>query len=295
MAGRVVTLLWQAERPVPIRVILPATERADVEQIGNLTRPTPSGARVPLREIADLYVARGRTSIEREANRRYLALKFNVENRDLGSVVRDAMAVVNGKIEMPEGHFLVWGGEFENQQRAMGRLGVIVPVAVLIVLGLLYSALQSFRSALAILLSTPFAMTGGAFVLLIAGIPLSVSAAIGFIALLGQVSLMGLLVLSATEQHRRAGMALTDAIREGATERLRPVLMASMLALLGLLPMAVSTGIGSETQQPFAVVIVGGMLTTLLVAMFLLPVIYSYITSEKLLSPEEVDELTDES
>ncbi|HUL13404.1 MAG TPA: CusA/CzcA family heavy metal efflux RND transporter [Methylococcaceae bacterium] len=295
MAGRVVTELWQAERPVPIRVILPATERSDMELIGNLTIPTPSGARVPLREIADLHIARGRTSIEREANRRFLALKFNVENRDLGSVVHDAMTVVNGKIEVPEGHFLVWGGEFENQQRAMGRLGVIVPVAVLIVLGLLYSALQSFRSAIAILLSTPFALTGGVFVLLISGIPLSVSAAIGFIALLGQVSLMGLLVLSATEQRRRDGMALPDAIREGATERLRPVLMASMLALLGLLPMAVSTGIGSETQQPFAVVIVGGMLSTVLVALFVLPVIYSYVTSEKLLSPEEVDELPDES
>ncbi len=295
MAGKIVTELWQGERPVPVRVILPGTEHSEMEQIGNIMVPTPAGARVPLRELAHLQIERGRTSIEREANRRFLALKFNVEGRDLGSVVHDAMAAIEGRIALPEGHFLVWGGEFENQQRAMARLGVVVPVAVLIVLGLLYSALQSSRSALAILLSTPFALTGGAFVLLFSGIPLSVSAAIGFIALLGQVSLMGLLVLSATEERRRAGMTLPEAILNGATERLRPVLIASTLALLGLLPMAVSTGIGSETQQPFAVVIVGGMFTTFFVAMFVLPVIYSYITPKRLLSPEEADELLDEA
>jgi cobalt-zinc-cadmium resistance protein CzcA len=293
MAGKVVTELWQNERPVPIRVILPGSEHSEMEQIGKLNVPTPTGARVPLDEIADLNIEQGRTSIEREANRRFLALKFNVEGRDLGSVVHAAIATVEAKVKVPEGHFLVWGGEFESQQRAMARLGVIVPVAVLIVLGLLYSALQSARSALAILLSTPFAMTGGVFLLLFSGIALSVSAAIGFIALLGQVSLMGLLVLSATEHLRRVGIVLPEAIREGGKDRLRPVLMASTLALLGLLPMAVSTGIGSETQQPFAVVIVGGMFTTLLVALFVLPVIYSYITPDRLLYPEEEDELPD--
>jgi cobalt-zinc-cadmium resistance protein CzcA len=293
LAGKVVTDLWQGERPVPVRVILPAGEHANIEQIGNLMLPTPAGARIPLREVANLSIERGRTSIEREANRRFLALKFNVEGRDLGTVVHEAQSLVENKVKIPENHFLVWGGEFENQQRAMGRLAVIVPIAVLIVLGLLYSALQSARSAVAILFSVPFAMTGGVFVLLMSGIALSVSATIGFIALLGQVSLMGLLVLSATEQNRRNGQDLHDAILNGATDRLRPVLMASLLALLGLLPMAVSTGIGSETQQPFAIVIVGGMFTTFFVAMFVLPVIYSYITPKRLITPEEADEIQD--
>lgn len=295
MTGKVATEFWQAERPVPVRVILPGTERSEIEQIGNLMIPAPSGARVPLREIARLQIDRGRTSIERESNRRFLALKFNVQGRDLGSVVQDAMNSVEGIIAVPEGHFLVWGGEIENQKRAMARLGVIVPIALLIVLGLLYSALQSARSAFAILLCVPFAMTGGVFLLWLSGIPLSVSAAIGFIALLGQVSLMGLLVLSATEERRRAGLPLFDAVLSGAAERLRPVLMASLLALLGLLPMAVSTSIGSETQQPFAVVIVGGMFTTFFVAMFVLPVIYSYVTPKRLLTPEEADELPEEA
>ncbi|WP_426121834.1 efflux RND transporter permease subunit [Methylococcus capsulatus] len=291
LAGKIVTELWEGERPVPVRVILPGTERGDMERIANLMLPTPGGARIPLREVADLRIERGRTSIEREANRRFLALKFNIEGRDLGSVVRDASLAVETAVEVPEGHFLVWGGEFENQQRAMTRLAVAVPVAVLVVFALLYGALQSARSALAILACVPFALVGGVFILLWSGIPLSVSAAIGFIALLGQVSLMGLLVLSAAEQRRRQGMRLFDAIREGAVERLRPVLMASMLALLGLLPMALSTGIGSETQRPFAMVIVGGMFTTFFVAMFVLPAIYSFITPKLLLSPETADEL----
>jgi cobalt-zinc-cadmium resistance protein CzcA len=291
LAGKIVTELWEGERPVPVRVILPGAERGDMERIANLMLPTPGGARIPLREVADLRIERGRTSIEREANRRFLALKFNIEGRDLGSVVHDAALAVETAVAVPEGHFLVWGGEFENQQRAMTRLGIAVPVAVLVVFALLYGALQSARSALAILACAPFALVGGVFILLWNGIPLSVSAAIGFIALLGQVSLMGLLVLSAAEQRRRQGSFLFDAIREGAAERLRPVLMASLLALLGLLPMALSTGIGSETQRPFAMVIVGGMFTTFFVAMFVLPVVYSFITPKLMMSPETADEL----
>ena len=293
MAGRIVPKLWQNERPVPIRLRLPEKDRSDSEKIGNLNVVSPSETRIPLRDLAAMEIARGRTSIDREANSRYMALKYNVEGRDLGSVVHESIDLVAAKVKIPEGHFLVWGGEFENQQRAMARLGIVVPIAVLIVLGLLYTALQSGRSAAAILIATPFAMTGGVFALFITGIPLSVSAAIGFIALLGQVCLMGLLVLSAAEEMRRNGVDLFEAVREGATQRLRAVLMASLLALLGLMPMALSTSIGSETQRPFAVVIVGGMLTTFFVAMFILPVIYTMVTSKQMLTPEEVDELSE--
>jgi cobalt-zinc-cadmium resistance protein CzcA len=295
MAGRVVSQLWQGERPVPVRLRLPEKDRNDAEKIGELSVVTPTETRIPLRDLANMEIARGRTSIEREANSRYMALKFNVEGRDLGSVVHEAIALVDDKVKIPEGHFIVWGGEFENQQRAMARLGIVVPIAILIVLGLLYTALQSGRSTAAILIATPFAMTGGIFALFLTGIPLSVSAAIGFIALLGQVCLMGLLVLSATEEMRRNGYELFEAVREGATLRLRAVLMASLLALLGLMPMALSTSIGSETQRPFAVVIVGGMLTTFFVAMFVLPVIYSLVTPKRLLTPEEEDELAEDA
>jgi cobalt-zinc-cadmium resistance protein CzcA len=189
LAGHVVTEFWEGERPVPVRLILPKSSRDDFEKIASLSIPSPSGANIPLRQLADIEVINGVALINREGGSRFLALKFNVEGRDMGSVVKDAISAVGKNTKAPEGHYFVWGGEFENQERAAKRLRLVVPIAVLLVLGLLYAAMNSGRSALAILLMTPFALTGGAFALLIAGIPLSVSAAIGFIALLGQVSL----------------------------------------------------------------------------------------------------------
>ena len=290
LAGRVATTLWEGERPVPVRLMLPLEARDDMDKIAAVAVTSDSGARVPLRDLAGLKVSNGLASINREGNARYLALKFNVEDRDMGSVVQDAIAIVDKNVKAPEGHYFVWGGEFENQRRAIARLKIVVPLAVLAVLGLLYAAMNSGRSALSVLLTVPFALTGGAFALLVSGTALSVSAAIGFIALIGQVSLMGLLVLSAAETRRRNGEELIAALVEGAGERLRPVIMASTLAFVGLLPMALSTGVGSETQRPFALVVVGGMLTTLLIALWVLPAIYSYITPKHLATPEEEDE-----
>jgi len=290
LAGRIATTMYEGERSVPVRLLLPLETRDDLDKIGALTVASATGARVPLRELATLRITQALTTINREDNSRYLALKFNVDGRDMGSVVDEAIAAVAAKVKAPDGHYFVWAGEFENQQRAIARLKIVVPLALLTVLGLLYAAMNSGRSALSVLMTVPFALTGGAFALLIAGIPLSVSAAIGFIALIGQVSLMGLLVLSAAEVRRRAGEALIPALVEGASERLRAVLMASMLAFVGLLPMALSTGVGSETQRPFALVVVGGMLTTLLIALWVLPAMYSYITPRTLATPEEEDE-----
>ncbi len=289
LAGTVAAEFWEHERPVPVRVELAPAARDDVETIASLRLHTPCGADVALRDLADIAVASGVASINREGNSRFLALKFNVEGRDMGSVVKEAVATVAKKVEPPPGHYFVWGGEFENQARAVARLRLIVPVAILLVLGLLYAAMGSGRSALAIIATAPFALTGGAFALWIAGIPLSVSAIIGFIALLGQVSLMGVLVLGTAERLRRAGRPLLDALADGAAERLRPVLMASLLALFGLLPMAVATGVGSETQRPFALVVVGGMVTTLAVSLFFLPALYSLLTPRKFMTPEEAD------
>lgn len=289
LAGRVVTDYWEGERPVPVRLLLPKPSRDDEDKIADLTVPAPGGAQIPLRQLARIEVGNGVASIVREGNIRFLALKFNVEGRDMGSTVKDAIAAVEAKVKAPDGHYFVWGGEFENQERAAQRLKLVVPVAIVLVLVLLYAAMNSGRSALAIMATMPFALTGGAFALLLAGIPLSVSAAIGFIALLGQVSLMGVLVLSAAEDRRRAGEELLPALLEGAADRLRPVLMASLLALFGLLPMALSSGMGSETQRPFALVVVGGMLTTLLVALFVLPALYSLIAAKRLQTPEEAD------
>ena len=208
----------------------------------------------------------------------------------MGSVVHDAIAAVEGSVKLPEGYYFAWGGEFENQQRAIRRLEIIIPLALAAVLALLYGAIQSGRAAAAILLCAPFALTGGVYALQLGGMPLSVSAVVGFIALLGQVSLLGLLLVSAIEARRRGGAELGAAIIAGSVEKLRAVLMAALLALFGLLPMALSTGIGSETQRPFALVIVGGMITTLVVTLVVLPAVYYLTASPRYITPEEADE-----
>jgi cobalt-zinc-cadmium resistance protein CzcA len=206
-----------------------------------------------------------------------LALKFNIEGRDVGSVVADAMAAVKRDVKVPEGNFLVWAGDFENQQRALARLSVIVPISFIAVFVLLYMALGSMWSALAVLVVAPLAMSGGIFGLWIAHIPLSVSAAVGFIALLGQVCLASLLVVSAVDERRRAGADMAVALAEGASSRFRAVVMTAMLAILGLMPAAVSTGVGSETQKPFSVVIISGLVTAVAVTLLVLPTVYSLL------------------
>jgi len=207
----------------------------------------------------------------------------------MGSVVREAIAAVDREVKPPEGHYFVWGGEFESQARAMQRLAIIVPISFLVVFALLYMALQSMRSAATILLMTPFAMTGGVFALFLARINLSVSAAVGFIALLGQVSLAALLVISAVDGRRRAGEDTNGALLQGATSRFRAVLMTALLAILGLTPMALSRGVGSEIQRPFSVVIIGGLLTSVVVTLFFLPVLYTYLARRGPAVPQEID------
>jgi heavy metal efflux system protein len=290
LAGRIVTQLWEGEKEVPIRVSLPPGEHDDSARVGDLQVQGVHGL-VPLRDIASLNVAIGRASINRESNSRFMALKFNVEGRDMGSTIKEAMAVVQAKLPPPEGYFFVWGGEFENQKRAMGRLAVIVPISLLAVFALLYSALGSARAATSVLIIAPLALTGGIFAVAIGHVVLSVSAAIGFIALLGQVSLSGLLVLSAIDAQREAGLERMPAAIAGATQRFRALLMTTLLAILGLLPMVVSNGVGSETQRPFATVIVGGMFTTLFVALFILPLVYALIMPKQRVSTEEAEAL----
>jgi heavy metal efflux system protein len=277
LGGSVVTTYWQNERPVPVRLIFPLAEREDEARIGRILVPTASGGHVPLSEVARIEKAIGKANITREANSRVLALKFNVEGRDLGSVVTEGIAAVKRDVKVPEGNYLVWGGEFENQKRALGRLAVIIPISFLVVFVLLYLALGSVGSAFSVLLVAPLAMSGGVLGLAAARIPLSVSAAVGFIALLGQVCLASLLVVSAVEQRRRSGVDLLPALIGGAASRFRMVLLTALLAILGLMPAALSSGVGSETQRPFAVVIITGLVTAVGVTLFVLPFAYSLI------------------
>jgi heavy metal efflux system protein len=293
LAGLVVTEYWEGERPVPIRARFPLLERGDESRIRDIRVPTAAGAQIPLREVARIERVMGAANIVREANSRVMALKFNVQGRDMGSVVQEAIAAVDKDVEIPDGNFLEWGGEFESQERAMRRLGVIVPLSLLVVFILLYLALGSATSALSVLATVPFAVTGGIFALGLTGIPLSVSAAVGFITLLGVVSLMSLLMVSAVDGFRRSGEDKTRALLDGVASRLRAVLMAALLGMFGLAPMALATGAGSEIQRPFAMVVIGGLMTALPVTLFILPVIYSFLVRKvpvPALTPREVEE-----
>jgi len=274
LGGRPVADFWEGERKFDVVLRLPPSDRDDVEKIRSLRVPVDGGLTIPLSALADVETSVGRASINRENGRRYIGIRMNVRGRDMGGFVNEARDRVEREAPLGKGMSIEWGGEFENKERAMARLAMVVPVALLITLVLLFKAFDSLSLAILTLLNVPFALLGGVFGLWAAGFPLSVSAAVGFIALIGQASLNGVLVLSAISDRRNAGESLDDAILAGARERLRPVLMTASLAALGLVPAALSRGIGSEIQRPLAVVIVAGTLSACALTLLLLPVMY---------------------
>ena len=274
LGGQPVGVFWDGERRFDVVLRYPAAARDDAEKIRKLQVAVPGGVTIPLETLAHVTVGLGRAAISRENGHRYIGIRMNVRGRDMGSFVDEARARVAQAVPLPPGLSMEWGGEFESKERAMARLELVVPVALLITLVLLFNAFGSFPPAVLVLLNVPFALVGGVAALAWAGMPLSVSAAVGFIALIGQASLNGVLVLSAILEHRRGGRALDDAIRSGCRDRLRPVLMTAALAALGLVPAAMSHAIGSEVQRPIAVVIVGGTLSACALTLVVLPVIY---------------------
>lgn len=277
MAGHVASELWEGETRVDITVRFPLVTREDIQAIRDIRIPIGLDRVIPLSAIARAEMGTGRAAITRENGQRYIGVRMNVRNRDLGSFVKEARTNVDSVLHLPPGYQLSWGGEFENQERAMKRLGIVIPVALLITFLLLFSAFNSVLDATMILLHTPFALLGGVLGLALAGMTLSVSAAVGFIALLGQAVLNGVLVVAAIRARLDAGDPLMEAVRRGARERLRAVLMTGLLAALGLLPAALSHAIGSETQRPIAVVVVGGTLSAALITLVVLPVSYYWM------------------
>jgi cobalt-zinc-cadmium resistance protein CzcA len=213
-------------------------------------------------------------NIARENGKRVLAIGVFIRGRDMGGVVADMQANVQKNVPLPEGYTISWSGEFENQERAMARLSVIVPISILVIFLLLFDAFKSFRNSLLIIANIPFSVIGGILALWITGIYLSVSAAIGFIALFGQAVLNGVVMVTLFNELKNHGMTPEEAVVRGALMRLRTVLMTALLASLGLLPMALSTGIGAETQKPLAVVVIGGLVSATLLVLFVMPVLY---------------------
>lgn len=272
VGGRPVDEFWEGERKFDVVLRLPPTERDDIEKLRKLRVAVEGGVTVPLEALATISTGQGRASISRENGRRYIGIRMNVRDRDLGGFVDEARARVERDAPLQPGQQIEWGGEFENKERAMNRLAQVVPVALLLTLLLLFKAFDNFPRAVLTLLNVPFALTGGVFGLWLADMPLSVAAAVGFIALIGQAALNGVLVSSAIAENLQKGVPLDTAVVEGARDRLRPVLMTAALAALGLVPAAMSRAMGSETQRPLAVVIVFGTLSACVLTMVLLPV-----------------------
>ena len=271
--GKAATQLWEGERHFGVVTRFGAADR----ELGNLDRmliDTPDGQRIPVSQVATVVTATGSMNISRENGTRVTAIGVFIRGRDMGSVVKDMQARV-GRLTIPNGYTVAWSGEFENQQRAMKRLGLIVPISVFLIFGLLFNAFGSFKLAALILLNVPFALIGGIVALLVTGIPLSVSAAIGFIALFGQAVLNGVVMVSVFSQRRPTSeFTAKDIVIWGSALRMRTVLMTATLAMLGLVPMALSHGIGSETQKPLAVVIIGGLVSATILTLIVLPTIY---------------------
>jgi cobalt-zinc-cadmium resistance protein CzcA len=273
LGGKQVTQIWEGEQRFGVAVRLEEAERT-LTRMQELLVATPNGAYVPLSEVASLRTVGGMMNIARENGRRVLAVGVFIRGRDMGSVVSDMQAKVRRNVPLPEGYAITWSGEFENQERAMARLAVIVPISILIIFLLLFDAFKSFRNSLLIVANIPFSAIGGILALWLTGIYLSVSAAIGFIALFGQAVLNGVVMVALFNELRHRGATPEEAVVQGALTRLRTVLMTALLASLGLLPMALSTGIGAETQKPLAVVVIGGLASATLLVLFVLPVLY---------------------
>jgi heavy metal efflux system protein len=271
--GRVATEMWEGERRVGVRVKLPTPVEGDTSTVGRLEIPI-GDARVPLASLARLRVDRGRTQINREQGQRFLALKCNIEGRDMGSFVAEAQKRVRAAVHLPEGYAMTWGGEFENQRRAMARLQVIVPLSVLVIFFLLYMTFRAALPALVVLLNIPFAVVGGIFALYLTHTELSVSSAVGFITLFGVSVMNGVLIVTYLRRAMAAPSSTEESVLRTVSGRIRPVLMTALPASLGLLPAALSHAIGSDTQRPFAIVIVGGLIPATLLTMLLLPSLY---------------------
>ena len=273
LGGKAATQLWEGERKFAVAVRLPENKRV-IASLPQTLIPTPDGGYAQLGSVATIRETNGAMNIAREAGRRTMAIGIFIKGRDMGSVVKDMQTRVALNVKLPQGYTIGWSGEFENQERAMQRLSVVVPISLLLIFVLLFDAFKSLKMAALILLNVPLALIGGFVALWIFSIPLSVSAAIGFIALSGQAVLNGVVMLSGYQQLQAAGHSVLDAVRLGSVQRLRTVLMTALLAMLGLLPMALSREIGSETQRPLAIVIIGGLITATLLTLVVLPALY---------------------
>jgi cobalt-zinc-cadmium resistance protein CzcA len=287
VGGRDAGVLFEGDRRFEIVVRLPDSLRTNIEALKNLPVPLPASnarsraATIPLKEVAVFTLGEGPNQITRENGKRRVVVTANVRGRDIASLVSEAQNKIAEQVQLSPGYWLAWGGQFENLAAARQRLTVVVPGCFLLIFLLLYSALGSWREALLVFSAVPLALTGGIVALWLRGMPFSVSAAVGFIALSGVAVLNGLVMLTYVKQLVAAGGAPLDAIKEGALTRFRPVVMTALVASLGFLPMALATGTGAEVQKPLATVVIGGLISATLLTLLVLPALYRMLHSKK--------------
>ena len=277
VGGQAVTQVFEGERLFDLVVRFLPEFRRDAETIGNILVNTPDGARIPLKQVATIRTQTGAFIIYRENNERYIPIKFSVRERDLESTVKEAQMKMAQTVSLPERYRIEWAGQYDQLTAEQKRLTMIVPVSLVIILFLLYTTFNSLINALLVLVTVPFALIGGIFSLVLTGTHFSISAAVGVISTLGVAILGGVLLISRIEDFRRSGLELREAILKGADVQMRPILMATLAAAIGLLPAALATGIGSQAQQPLARVVVGGMLTAAALILVVLPVLYEVV------------------
>ncbi|HEY1876551.1 MAG TPA: efflux RND transporter permease subunit, partial [Rhizomicrobium sp.] len=278
IGGDTATQVVQGEKQFDLVVRLQQQYRDNPEEIGNIPVATPAGQQIPLKDLADITVSNGASFIYREGNSRYIGVQFSVENRDLASAVGDAIRQVNQKVHLPPGYHADWGGEYSEYTKSRGQLYVILPLTVFLIFLLLFALYNNFKFPLitvaGVLLSAP---VGGILALFLTGTPFSVSSGVGFLALFGVSVQTAVVYISYVNELRLEGSSTPVAIREGAILRLRPIMMTALVAALGLLPAAIATGVGSDSQKPFALVIVSGLFSRLLISVFLMPVLYQLV------------------
>lgn len=274
IGGKEASKVYEGLRVFGLAVRFPETARNDIEPIREILIPTPGGALIPLGQLARVEVSEGPAQISREMGQRRIVIECNVTGRDLGGFVAEAQRKIDAAVKLPPGYLVKWGGQFENQQRAMKRFAIVVPLTLATIFLLLFGSFNSVRQATLIILNIPFALIGGIVALVLGQFNLSVSASVGFIALFGVAVLNGVVMVSYFNELRRSGMKVSLAVIEGAVLRLRPVLITASVAALGLIPMLFATGPGSEIQKPLAAVVIGGLVSSTLLTLFILPTLY---------------------
>jgi cobalt-zinc-cadmium resistance protein CzcA len=281
VGGKPAALFYEGERAFDVVVRFTEQDRGSPEAIRNLPVACPQGETVPLGEVADVSLTEGPVQIMRQDGQRRLGIELGVRGRDMGGFVREAKEAIGRSVALPQGYRIDWGGQFENQQRAMQRLGFIIPLSICVILIMLTLTFDSLRLALLVLLNLPFALVGGVFALGLSGQYLSVPASIGFIVLFGVAVLNGLVLVSHIGQLRKDGIGLGEAVQSGCESRLRPVLMTASISVFSLIPLLFATGPGSEIQKPLATVVVGGLITSTALTLLVLPAVYLWMEGRR--------------